>query len=568
MFSSFVEIFNLGSNVVGAKAYNVSKCWTAIRGEDDIQIPKSLVLTKHEAISFYNSSTERKKILTAIKEYFRDNRIIIRSSSVYEDSKFFSAAGQYQTCMDLYEGSDIQNAILTVYDSTNALSAKVYNGLYLDGNEALGENMAILIQEMIPCEYSGVLYTSNPLSKSKQMLIEFTTGLGDKVASGEKNFKTYPLDSLVTITNEKIEVMDENFKRQLKKLEDVAYKLIEEFGSELDIEWGFYRGNIYIFQARPMFFCSSKISGIYNLDLVSHTYAIKGRTVSTGIAIGEINDDNIAVLDNMRCVGVSQIIKHSALLVKEGGVLSHAASLTRELGKPCVLLEYGEMSKNQIYILDGYNGEIIPWCKLSYYEKSMYLWEAFFHIAENVNKNLLRLLGITNVKIEHKFEAVVVDSELLYRQTDNYDCYDQYLTTYDIDGDELINYNIIVRKQKNEEYTRLQVKYINLSKVSYREDQELLFYFESDADLEKFIQKFPLHITGNQHRKVLRFIFNNYTVNLIKWSNNKSYMTVESTEEKFLFDFCGEIKKTPEILFCKSGKELFEELEIELDFNN
>lgn len=565
MLKSFAEIYNLGSNEVGAKAYNVAKCNVLISVEAGAFVPNSLVLTKQEVLSFYNSTSKRIELLKNIKDYFGDNRIIVRSSSVYEDSKFFSAAGQYETCMNLYEIGDIENAILMVRNSASTNSARLYNGLYLDNCQKIGEEMAVLIQEMIPCEYSGILYTSNPLSQKEEMLVEFTDGLGDKVASGEKTSETNLLDDLIVSSDKNFERINKELKCQLKKLKHVANKLIRGFESQLDIEWGICKNRLYIFQVRPMFYCHSETSGIYNLDLVNHTYAIKGRTVSHGISIGKMED--YFVSNNMKQVEVGHIAKYGGFLIKEGGLLSHAASLTRELGRPCIIVDNNMIQQKETYILDGYKGELIPWSRLSFYEKGMYLWETFYHIAKNVNNKLLHIAGIKEIKVEHKYEAVVVGSDLLYKQTDNYDCYDQYSTTYDIDGDELINYNIIVRKQQTGDYIRLQVKYIDLSKQKYREDQEILFYFENEDQLEKFVQQFPLHSTGKQHRKVLRFNFANYSVNLIKWLNNKFYITVESVSENSLIDFCEEIKKTPEILFCKSGKEIFDELEIKLDFN-
>lgn len=565
MLNSFAEIYDLGSKVVGAKAYNVAKCNTVIAGESGVFVPSSLVLTKQEVSSFYNNTSKRTELLKAIKDSFGDNRIIVRSSSVYEDSKFFSAAGQYETFMNLYETSDIENAILMVRNSASTNSARLYNGLYLANCQNFDEEMAVLIQEMIPCDYSGILYTSNPLSKNEEMLVEFTDGLGDKVASGEKTSETYLLDTLIVSSDKNLACINRELKCLLEKLRRVANKLIKDFESQLDIEWGICENRLYIFQVRPMFYCHSETSGIYNLDLVSHTYAIKGRTVSHGISIGKTKD--YFTSSNMKQVEVGHIAKYGGFLIKEGGLLSHAASLTRELGRPCIIVDNNMIQQKETYILDGYKGELIPWSRLSFYEKGMYLWEAFYHIAKNVNNNLLHIAGITKIKVEHKYESVVVGSDLLYKQTDNYDCYDQYSATYDIDGDELINYNIIVRKQQTGDYIRLQVKHINLSKQKYREDQEILFYFENEDQLERFVQQFPLHNTGTQHRKVLRFNFDNYSVNLIKWLNNKSYITVDSISEDSLISFCEEIKKTPEILFCKSGKEIFDELEIKLDFN-
>lgn len=566
MFNSFKEIYKSTPDVVGAKAYNMAKSYFVINEELGVCIPKSLVLTNNE-VSIFCNTTKRTPVLKAIKEYFDDKKIIIRSSSVYEDSKLFSAAGQYETCMNLYDEADIEKAILMVHNSSVTDSAKLYNELYQNNNKCYNDKMAVLIQEMVPCEHSGVLYTSNPINHSKEMLIEFSDGLGDKVASGEKDSITYNLDSLISSSAE-VFIIDGEVKIQLKRLRRIAEKLIKAFGVPLDIEWGIYNDCLYILQTRSMFFCSSDISYIYDLELVNHSYAIKGRVISKGIAIGKMAQEDIFIAENMKCVEVNDIVEYNGIIVKKGGLLAHAASLVRELGRPCILIGNHRINAEYMYVLDAYKGEIISWDKLSLYEKSMYLWESFYHVAKNVNKKLLHITGIEKIEIGRRYESIIVGADLLYKKTDDYDCYEQYSTTYDIDGDELINYNIIVREQQTEKYVRLQIKHINLSKPTYRQDDEILFYFKSEKHLQSFIRHFPLHITGNQNRKVLELKFNDYAVKLIKWSKNNSYVTVESKNAESLLSFCNEIKSTPDILFGKSGKEIFDELNIDLNFNN
>lgn len=142
----------------------------------------------------------------------------------------------------------------------------------------------------------------------------------------------------------------------------------------------------------------------------------------------------------------------------------------------------------------------------------------------------------------------------------------QYTTTYDIHDKGLIENNIIVRKQITDKYFRLQVKKLDLSNSQYRVDTELFFYFSTDENLSKFIEQFPLIKTGTQARTITHYSYDNCIINNICWKDQKKYSTISAETGDNLYQFCKKYGLDYLSLACKSGKDIFRELNIELDF--
>ncbi|GIY58432.1 probable phosphoenolpyruvate synthase [Caerostris extrusa] len=165
--------------------------------------------------------------------------------------------------------------------------------------------MAVVIQEMVACEVSGVLFTCDPLtSNPSKITITANYGLGESVVSGSAEPDTWVLQrkdnerpQLLTtaIGNKQHKIImqgedicsttkfcitylpefinyffinsggtvTEDIGDDLRKesclsveavenLGQVAIKIEEFYRSARDIEWGILNDNLYIFQSRPV----------------------------------------------------------------------------------------------------------------------------------------------------------------------------------------------------------------------------------------------------------------------------------------------------------------------------
>ena len=100
----------------------------------------------------------------------------VRSAALAEDGKERSNAGKFKT-------------ILAV-DKSNLLKSTIE--VALDAREKLGGagDFSIIVQEFIDADYSGVIFSRNPLG-GMEMVLEYNQGLGESVVGGEKVSRAY-----------------------------------------------------------------------------------------------------------------------------------------------------------------------------------------------------------------------------------------------------------------------------------------------------------------------------------------------------------------------------------------
>ena len=152
----------------------------------------------------------------------------VRSSSILEDLPTRSNAGKFKTVLNVNSIPCLLSAIKTVWSSAN------------------GHDMAVIIQKQILPELSGVLFTRNPTNGNNETVIEYVSGLGDVLVSGESNPKR-----LIISNKSKKKKKDINY-HSLKGLLQLSKKLEINLGYPLDIEWAKCGERFYILQARPI----------------------------------------------------------------------------------------------------------------------------------------------------------------------------------------------------------------------------------------------------------------------------------------------------------------------------
>lgn len=169
----------------------------------------------------------------------------VRSSALSEDSAQASFAGEFETVLNARSDSDIQAAIHTVHRSR--LSERVQAYSQAKGMTDTHET-AVIVQQMIPAEMSGVLFTADPVSGShRHMTGNFVHGLGDQLVSGEVSGESFILQR----PNGRYHG-PQALKRYGRRLFKLAGRLEKELGGPQDIEWAVADGKLYLLQSRPI----------------------------------------------------------------------------------------------------------------------------------------------------------------------------------------------------------------------------------------------------------------------------------------------------------------------------
>ena len=191
--------------------------------------------------------------------------VIVRSSSTAEDLPEASFAGQQETYINPL---DLERAVKKCWASlwTDRAISYRYNK-----NIKKMPKIAVIIQEAIPCDISGVAFTKNPVNYEDEIVIEAVFGLGEALVSGKVHPDRYILDPNLNLKKKEIgakeykvvlsETGTERVKsekkeclnrKMLKKIGETSTKIEKTFQKPQDIEFGIYRNEIYIFQSRDI----------------------------------------------------------------------------------------------------------------------------------------------------------------------------------------------------------------------------------------------------------------------------------------------------------------------------
>ncbi|MFC1936052.1 PEP/pyruvate-binding domain-containing protein [Chloroflexota bacterium] len=169
----------------------------------------------------------------------------VRSSALAEDSARASFAGEFETVLDVWSESALQEAIRQVRSSHREARVQVYSqaqGLH-DSHD-----MAVVVQRMVQSDISGVLFTVDPVTGDRGFMSgNFVHGLGDKLVSGEVDAHSFKFQ----LPKGKYQGPPE-LKRHAGKIFKLARRLEQTLGCPQDIEWAIADGNLYLLQSRPI----------------------------------------------------------------------------------------------------------------------------------------------------------------------------------------------------------------------------------------------------------------------------------------------------------------------------
>ena len=138
-------------------------------------------------------------MLKEIKEAYynlgKDIKVAVRSSPTAEDLSDSSFAGQQENYLNV---QGFENVLIRIKDCF--ASCFTYKSVKYRKNNGYGFSeikTAVIVQEMVEAEVSGVLFTENILEGNKrEMLIEASYGLGKSIVSDTINKNKYILNEI------------------------------------------------------------------------------------------------------------------------------------------------------------------------------------------------------------------------------------------------------------------------------------------------------------------------------------------------------------------------------------
>lgn len=215
---------------------------------------------KNQMIAFYETLSE-------------DSRVAVRSSATAEDLEDASFAGQQETYLNVIGVDMLLAKVRECYASLWGERAVSYRKV--QGYDKHKVSLAVVIQQMIESESAGVLFTQNPATNTKEVLINASYGLGESVVSGMVSPDEYICDRNGRLQNvvigsketqivysesgtQSISVSEDMQKKQvldetvISRLVSEAMRIEKHYGHPMDIEWAIRDDEIFILQARSI----------------------------------------------------------------------------------------------------------------------------------------------------------------------------------------------------------------------------------------------------------------------------------------------------------------------------
>jgi pyruvate,water dikinase len=200
--------------------------------------------------------------------------VAVRSSATAEDLPDLSFAGQQDTYLNVVGEEALLEAVVNCWSSlwtARAIGYRARNGI---PHEDLA--LAVIVQEMVPSEAAGVLFTANPLDgKRTDMVVEATFGLGEALVSGQVEPDHYRVVAASGRIPEKslgskaLSIRGQEGGGTVTQAEDAAsrqalpdeaivdlarlgHRVAQLLGAPQDVEWAWAGDRVYLLQSRPI----------------------------------------------------------------------------------------------------------------------------------------------------------------------------------------------------------------------------------------------------------------------------------------------------------------------------
>jgi pyruvate,water dikinase len=295
--------------------------------------------------------------------------VAVRSSATAEDTARYSFAGMFQSFLNVQGEEALLTAVRDCWASLfgpRLLFYRVKQGVVDD------VFIGVVVQLMVASESAGVLFTADPASGDRnRLVIEAAFGLGEVVVGGQVTPDRYVVDrsngeiiaehigskAFKLVRSEgggtvRIDLPDDQAtvrvlsRDQVGRLAALGERTEAHYGKPQDMEWAIdAQGSVFIVQTRP----------ITTLGAAARTPDSGGRTLLQGLgaspgvvsgpvrilaspaqgdrlAAGEVLVTTITTPD-----WVPVMRRAAAIITDTGGMTSHAAIVSRELGIPCIV---------------------------------------------------------------------------------------------------------------------------------------------------------------------------------------------------------------------------------------
>ncbi len=331
--------------------------------EGGFQVPPGLAVSAEAVEALLAGNEQLTAVLGAwLTQHGRP--VAVRSSAANEDGTTASFAGMYDTRLGISpQLADVLPAIEAVSGSSS--SARV--SAYADAQTA---RIPVIIQQMIDPSVSGVAFTAAVASDGADSLyVEWVEGLGEQLVSGRATPArlTVPWDSASRrLRRDRLTLTGNTLPKQnVASLCDAVERVASTYDGSWDIEWSIDRdGALWLLQLRPI---TRPILVTEPCTMALAIPASPGRAQGPAFLVDDegdttgLHDGDVLVAEITEVDYVPAMRRAAAIVTEQGGMLSHAAIIAREFGKPCIVGLTGareQLQPQAVTTVDGTTGLI------------------------------------------------------------------------------------------------------------------------------------------------------------------------------------------------------------------
>ncbi len=364
------------------------------------EMPKELeesIVEAYDVLDVNKPNMDRasKSALDILKTGHEPPFVAVRSSATTEDLETASFAGQQETFLNVKGKRQLVQKVKECFASLFTARAVYYRTKKEFAHEK--SYLAVVVQRMIDSEKSGVIFSKNPVKDDNSIVIEAVWGLGEGIVSGKIKPDSYIVDSDLAsfkiidlqIADKKIAIVRDSSGNntivklnegksksqvltnyEIKRLAQHARQLEEHYKKPQDIEFAIAGNEIFIVQSRPITTISKEKKDSEEIEgdiLVSGLGASPGIGAGTVKIVSELNElskvkeGDILVTKMTDPDMVVTMQRAAGIVTDEGGLTSHAAIVSREMGIPAIVGTGNAtniLHEGQLVTVDGYTGRV------------------------------------------------------------------------------------------------------------------------------------------------------------------------------------------------------------------
>ena len=350
---------------------------------------KNLILQADQSDAFVKEVTSA---YTTLSGFFKESLVVVNASITAADLPTVTYFGQQEISMLAKGDADILLKIKECWTTLFEPQALLYRHEHNFDHFRIG--CAVVIQQVIDAEQSGVLFTIDPVTNDKsRMIIDAVYGINEREitpdhyeinkADGQilkKNIVAQGAYIKKTGMKEK-EVELDNVTGNRQKISDFQIKELVQLGKGVEkecyfpqqISWAIRNNNIYLTKIQALTELGIEKKRAIKVRAVQKDTLLTGAPSVPGVAsgpariillpsdLGKVLPGDILVTHQTTPAFLPVLKKASAIISEIDGKMSHAAVVSRELGIPAIVgVENAtKLLKNNVVItVNGSLGEI------------------------------------------------------------------------------------------------------------------------------------------------------------------------------------------------------------------